>query len=158
MTNLGNVFNLLRTFYPQHDWMESHWKSFTSTSKSQILLYRCIRSMVPDLEIHLNYYHPELRFSGSQKLMQLDIYIPKYEICLEYQGIQHFERNGRYDGFYSQQNRDIEKKIACNNLGITIVYIPYWWDFKKASLIATIAETAPEFADILKKGKNNIST
>lgn len=153
LTKLGNVFNLLKTFYPQHDWMESHWKNYTSTSKSQILLYRCIKSILPDLEIRLNYHHPDLKFSGSQKPMQLDIYIPQYMLCLEYQGIQHFTNNGRYDGFYSQQNRDIEKKEACNSVGITLVYIPYWWDFKKNSLIATIIEAAPQFKDLFAKKK-----
>lgn len=34
--------------------------------------------------------------------------------------------------------RDTEKKRACNDIGITLIEIPYWWDETISSLAATI--------------------
>lgn len=34
--------------------------------------------------------------------------------------------------------RDMEKKTACSDAGITLIEIPYWWDETISSLAATI--------------------
>jgi hypothetical protein len=38
----------------------------------------------------------------------------------------------------------LEKLNGCRELGITLIQIPYWWDKKKWSLIATIHQHRPD--------------
>jgi hypothetical protein len=90
-----------------------------------------------NLDIIENYYHPKLYYPTSGRKMQLDIWIPKYSLALEYQGKQHFINRKNF-GHPSQQLRDVEKKQACESSSITLIMIPYWWDFRVESLAATI--------------------
>src|SRR5690349_19831418 len=88
-------------------------------------------------DVFEDYEHPELFFSSGRR-MQLDVYIPNEQLALEYQGEQHF-----YDAYnigpqWNYQQRDQEKRLACKKHGITIIEIPYWWNRKKESLLATI--------------------
>jgi hypothetical protein len=34
--------------------------------------------------------------------------------------------------------------LACQDHHITLIEVPYWWDFKKESLMATIGQVRPE--------------
>jgi hypothetical protein len=66
--------------------------------------------------------------------MQLDIYIPSKSIAFEYQGIQHYE-----DVYYfgsslrMYEERDAEKKKACEEAKISLIEVPYWWNFQKVT-------------------------
>ena len=43
------------------------------------------------------------------------------------------------------KKKEIKKKEKlCKENGITLIEIPYWWDFKKSSLIATIHSHRPD--------------
>jgi len=64
------------------------------------------------------------------------------KLAFEYQGKQHFKHTDFLTS--NTQNRDEEKKIACNAFGITLIPIPYWWNMSKSSLIATIHKFRPE--------------
>ena len=77
-------------------------------------------------------------------MIELDIYLPQEKLAFEYQGEQHF-----YDYYFSgskwnQKQKDIEKRQTCIENGITLIEIPYWWDFEKESLMATIYKQRPE--------------
>src|SRR5437763_319392 len=70
--------------------------------------------------------------------MELDVFVPDYSLAFEYQGQQHY-----YDAYelgpqWAYQARDEEKREACRDKNITLIEIPYWWDQKKESLLATI--------------------
>ncbi len=44
----------------------------------------------------------------------------------------------------SVKDRDKKKNVACKELGITLITIPYWWDGKLSSLAATIQHIRPD--------------
>jgi hypothetical protein len=88
-------------------------------------------------EVHEDYDHPDLKFSSGRS-MQFDIYVPSKKLVFEYQGEQHYYDSYNIGPQWSYQQRDEEKRLACQKSGITLIEIPYWWDFKKESLIATI--------------------
>ena len=58
----------------------------------------------------------------------LDFYLPKYNIGIECQGIQHYKRdtlfgkNGKFDDI---KKRDKKKKILCKENGVKLIYIQY---------------------------------
>jgi hypothetical protein len=55
-----------------------------------------------------------------------DFYLPEYEICLEFQGIQHFqpiERFGKKKHFNIRQKYDRIKYDFCNKNAIKLIHI-----------------------------------
>ena len=77
--------------------------------------------------------------------MELDIFLPTENLAFEYQGEQHY-----YNLYFmrtdwlQQKQRDKQKKEACNENGITLIEIPYWWDRTKDSLMATVKKHRPD--------------
>lgn len=67
------------------------------------------------------------------KPLRFDFYIPKNNICIEYDGQQHFEPinfNGDQDGgigkFIETRKRDNIKNQYCKENNIELIRIPYW--------------------------------
>jgi hypothetical protein len=51
------------------------------------------------------------------------------DFLIEYQGIQHYEAKSKFGGakgLYRQKHNDAQKKIYCQQHGITLICIPYW--------------------------------
>ena len=64
----------------------------------------------------------------SCKKLPFDFYLPKYNCCIEYDGIQHFEVNkffGGEEGFLRRQQLDNIKTEYCKENGIKLIRIPY---------------------------------
>lgn len=49
-----------------------------------------------------------------------------------------------YNDVRATQRRDKFKEITCNNDGITLVVIPYWWDQRIESLAHTLHVMRPD--------------
>lgn len=81
-------------------------------------------------------YVPQKTFEGlrgNNKPLRFDFYLPEYKICLEYQGIQHYEPRFGSDknGYFQiQQEYDRKKVKYCENNNIKLITIPYT-DLKK---------------------------
>ena len=69
------------------------------------------------------------------KPLPFDFYIPKYNICIEYQGIQHYNPTNFQDRkdvnlsnkmFERVKINDSIKKEYCKQNGIKLIEIPYW--------------------------------
>lgn len=91
---------------------------------SETKLFYDIKNNYPNINF---IHHARLSWLGRQ---HLDIYIPKYNIGIEYQGEQHdrpIEYFGGQDGFNKQKERDIRKRNLCieNNCYIIYVYKGY---------------------------------
>lgn len=78
----------------------------------------------------------EQSFDGCEDRgkLRFDFYLPKYNICIEYQGEQHYEAI-RFSGtddekakerFERLKRRDEIKRNFCKENGITLVEIPYY--------------------------------
>ena len=84
------------------------------------------------LKQHEIYFITQQSFKGcrNKNVLPFDFWIPKYRICIEYQGIQHFQTTG--DGFFGgkaalkqRQKHDQIKRDFCKRSGIILVEIPY---------------------------------
>jgi very-short-patch-repair endonuclease len=76
----------------------------------------------------------EYKFKECKNVFALpfDFYLPEQNICIEYDGEQHFKVNERYGGIKEFEKRilndDIKNKF-CENNNIKLIRIPYF-DFK----------------------------
>jgi len=94
-------------------------------------------------------YIQEKRFVDckDKRSLSFDFYLPEHNICIEYQGKQHyipliafyhkkFTIKESTDNLKSQQKRDKIKKEYCKNNNIKLIEIPYW-DFNNIKQIIT---------------------
>ena len=68
----------------------------------------------------------DCRFKG---VLPFDFYLPEYNICIEYDGRQHYQFIGTFgdlDEFIDRKIRDTVKNIYCKNNNIKLIRIPYW--------------------------------
>lgn len=84
-----------------------------------------------------------MKFSSGKNLT-FDVYVPEYSLAFEYQGEQHFYEVYPLGRQQLYAARDEEKKIECKKEGITLIDVPYWWDFSQNTLEATIYCHRPE--------------
>jgi len=76
---------------------------------------------------------PQKRFEdcrGKVKPLPFDFYLPEHNICIEYQGKQHYLKESK---FYSEEllQNDKTKAQYCFDNNIRLIVIPYWEDVYK---------------------------
>lgn len=79
-----------------------------------------------------------------KQVLPFDFYLPDYNICIEYQGIQHYEpvdfagkgEEWALREFKDNQIRDQIKRDYCKDNNIKLIEIPYW-DFENIEEILT---------------------
>jgi hypothetical protein len=101
----GGLIPLLSKYYPEQIW----WDDSTEKryrSKSQAYLQMILMDIFPTLEIRNDYKHPSLVFPRSHLEMQLDIFIPKLDLAIEYQGQQHYNYHYLFGSPEDQKKRD----------------------------------------------------
>jgi len=67
-----------------------------------------------------------------------DVYVPSLKLMFEYNGYQHYHDHALFGTVKSQGEKDDEKRVACEALGIRVIEIPYWWQHDKESLRAIL--------------------
>lgn len=70
----------------------------------------------------------------DKNMLPFDFYLPDYNLCVEYQGKQHYEPVGYFGGeekFCIQQRHDQIKRDYCANNNILLFEIPYFKDINK---------------------------
>ena len=78
-------------------------------------------------------YVPQKKFDDccDQRPLPFDFYIPELNICIEYQGKQHYEAIEYFGGeaslLYTQYHDSIKEQYCLSNK-ITLLCIPYWED------------------------------
>lgn len=78
-------------------------------------------------------YETQKRFSDcrDKNPLPFDFYLPEYNICIEYQGQQHYESIKYFGGvskFENQVKKDNIKKEYCQKNNILLFEIPYYSD------------------------------
>mmetsp|Transcript_8593 Transcript_8593/g.9577 ORF Transcript_8593/g.9577 Transcript_8593/m.9577 type:complete len:691 (-) Transcript_8593:18-2090(-) len=120
------------------------WTKFHMNQKSnQRYLSRCIQGILPQFSV-LEEHCIGLRASTGAPII-VDIFIPKLDIVVEYQGEQHYKDNIFPEGLStsSRDALDTEKLAICREIGVTVVPIPYWWGDNIDAVIATIRYFCP---------------
>ena len=67
--------------------------------------------------------------------LTFDFYLPDYNTCIEYDGIQHYEpkqiarkmsKEVAYKAYIQTKHNDLIKNKYCKKHGISLIRIPYW--------------------------------
>lgn len=70
---------------------------------------------------------------GNKGLLKFDFYLLDYNICIEYQGIQHYKDVSFFkETLEERQERDNKKREYCKEHDIPLIEISYW-DYDKIS-------------------------
>jgi hypothetical protein len=98
LVKFGSLSNALAYAYPEYPWDLSKF-TFRGKKSTQRWLYFKLKELLPNVEIKEDYNHPDLVWGKNNSLftqayfleknnrsMQLDIWIPEYNLALEYQG------------------------------------------------------------------------
>lgn len=116
---------------------------------------------------NLNLYFEEQKvFKGCQSKgkLRFDFYIPGDNVCIEYNGLQHYECVPYFHGsdpklartnFAYQQKRDAIKKSYCQQNGITLICIPYTVTqlFELTELIKAVVDKESKAENPTPKGR-----
>lgn len=81
-----------------------------------------LRQIFPNVEVIEEYRHPDLRYS-TNRLMELDAFIPSMGIAFEYQGQMHYHSSSHFGDSSKRKRADEEKKLACQKHGILLVEV-----------------------------------
>lgn len=101
---------------------------------NESILEREVKSLLIENGIKYRYrYHSE--WLGS---LELDFYLPEYNVAIECQGLQHFEPIKHFGGLKRYQRQlinDEEKKVLCEERNIKLLY---YSNFKKENMITSL--------------------
>eukprot|EP01124_Arcella_intermedia_P028018 TRINITY_DN5608_c0_g1_i1.p1 TRINITY_DN5608_c0_g1~~TRINITY_DN5608_c0_g1_i1.p1 ORF type:complete len:508 (+),score=131.08 TRINITY_DN5608_c0_g1_i1:7-1530(+) len=146
--SFGNLGTALQFAYPEIEWDLAKF-SARGKKSSQRWLRVNLQEILPEkTDVFEDFLHPDLFWEANSKSrMELDIWVPKFQLALEYQGEHHFydlcSAYGPSGTLSLYSKRDEKKKQSCLEKGITLVTVPYWWDRKKESLCATLHQVLP---------------
>lgn len=118
--------------------------------------------LLPDeQEFEIHEEHTVQRDDGP---MEFDAYVPALRLAFEFQGAHHYADSSVFgttttahstiQGAFLQQmhvavltsaERDNKKFRYCEDNGIILVAVPYWWDKSVKTLASMIRGKCPEF-------------
>lgn len=98
---------------------------------------KCSPKSVGELKVKNILINKEISFEEQKRFdecrnkysLPFDFYLPNLNICIEYQGLQHFEPVGEFGGeesFKHQKVKDDIKRNFCKDNNIKLIEIPYW--------------------------------
>lgn len=116
-------------------------------SRGEELIGRILSCL--NIDFKNNYHFIDCKNPKTDKFLYFDFYLLNYNICIEYDGEQHYtySNTGKgwntYDNFKDTQYRDSIKDQYCKDHNIPLIRIPYW-DYEKLNedYLATLINNA----------------
>ena len=96
----------------------------------------------------------------NKRLLKFDFYLPNYNLCIEYQGEQHYQNIKRFGGtreFIKRKNRDDIKRLFCYNEHIDLLEIPYWNSDNIEEIILKKLKLSRSYDSVVENMKKNES-
>jgi len=150
----AHYIRLLHKMYPTFQWQPELFQFQAKKSWQRLLLSR-VMNLFEKLDVYEEY-----EILGPQgKSVQVDIYVPSLSLAFEYQGAQHYhDILSRFETAATQEMRDKKKLRRCRQLGVTIIFVPYWWRGDVESIAATITDARPDIRFSLPPCKPLVNT
>ena len=131
LVNYVNNYTKIEIICPEHGLFEPRPKNHLNGSGCPICRESKGEKEIRKYLIKNNInFKPQHTFQNcrNKKLLPFDFYLPDYNICIEYNGLQHYKPItwfGGEEGFIKQQKRDIIKMEYCKNNNIPLIIIKY---------------------------------
>jgi len=116
----SNLFKLLKKVVPDHKWDLCCFLSQQKKS-SQRMVEKLLERYLPKNTVVAN--NKMVHGCGE---MEIDIFVDEVALGLEYQGAQHYEEVYCVGKLDSMMERDERKEKSCNEMGITLIQLPFW--------------------------------
>lgn len=113
---------------PFYQISKSHLKGHGCPQCNQSKLEKEVKIILENNNINFKYNEFNFDWLRIKRGLQLDFYLPNYNIAIECQGIQHFEAFDFFGGeekLFRCQERDRIKKILCEEHGVKLYYVNY---------------------------------
>eukprot|EP00026_Physarum_polycephalum_P003134 Phypoly_transcript_03143.p1 GENE.Phypoly_transcript_03143~~Phypoly_transcript_03143.p1 ORF type:complete len:818 (+),score=151.04 Phypoly_transcript_03143:58-2511(+) len=133
---------LVTSAYPAHAWDREKFanKHHRRGLRAQMFCERVVRSIFPNSKIETNVRAAHGIIGDKGHPLEIDVFLPEISLGFEYQDPHHYF-NSVYFGdvpLQERQHRDSLKQSSSESKGITIINVPFWWDWSIESLVATI--------------------
>jgi len=145
ITRCNGLQSMLTKVYPRHEWDVLKFE-IKQKKSFQKYLNSLISKLLPNEELIEDYVHPSFLHEEFENAVS-DIYLPSLKLAFEYQGQQHYEENITVFNIKESVNRVQKEKLKqriCQQLGITVVEVPYWWNKRKEYIATEIARVRPD--------------
>jgi hypothetical protein len=112
---------------PKVNWEVSR---FAKSGKFQKRLYSHMRLLFPNNEIIWEYRDKRLKHCSGLPI-RFDIFVPDFNLAVEYNGIQHYESIKGWGGeevLDKIKKRDQHRREECAKFGIRLIEVPHTWD------------------------------
>eukprot|EP00026_Physarum_polycephalum_P002322 Phypoly_transcript_02328.p1 GENE.Phypoly_transcript_02328~~Phypoly_transcript_02328.p1 ORF type:complete len:917 (+),score=144.55 Phypoly_transcript_02328:40-2790(+) len=148
----GTVEAIVRAAYPDHAWDSSKFVQ-PRTGKlfgAQRFLFRILRSIFGDEKVEINAKSGHGLKSENERSLEIDIFYPDLQLGFEYQDPHHyFTVTFGAMALSEYHKQDALKQKQAKEKGITLINIPFWWDWSLDRLVATIYKFRPELVKAL---------
>ena len=131
LVNYVNNYTKIEIICPEHGLFEPRPKNHLNGSGCPICRESKGEKEIRKYLIKNNInFKPQHKFNGCKDklLLPFDFYLPDHNVCIEYNGLQHYKPItwfGGEEGFIKQQKRDIIKMEYCKNNNIPLIIIKY---------------------------------
>lgn len=150
------LIDALRVAFPNEDWSSAPATSMKRAVQRHLLLEVC--DLLPEVQVVEN-HRQALQSRASGQALELDIYLPELKLGIEYNGEHHYHEIPFFGPLEAIQRRDREKHERCQEAGIALVTIPYWWDRRRESLVATLWKQCPQVLhQAIRQNEHHAST
>mgnify|MGYP003373223661 CR=1 FL=1 len=142
----SSPFKILTSLIPNYKWAP---EKFGRSTTRQRAVFNYTKQLFRACRVEWNHKHSLLRFRDSNRAMELDIFVPRHRLGIEYHGRQHYipvEHWGGEENLRLIQARDSEKRLACKEAGITLVEVPFSWDGTRTSFVRLLQEKGFDLA------------
>jgi len=138
-----DLIDILEEVYPTYQWDETKFNQRVKKS-TQWWLYKVVKDICPsNTEVFEEYAHPFLKLQSGYPMI-FDIYVPSFDLAIEYHGAHHYQDHIMFGAVASLKERDHKKIEACNSVKITYIEVPYWWQHDKESIAAIVHQHRPD--------------
>ena len=142
--NLGSLYEILKIAYPDENWDKDKLAN-RSKKSSQRWLFIQTQKLFPGMEVIEDFI---LVPKEPHSPIELDIFIPKYNIGLEYQGIHHYHDLPSFGPVELYKDRDERKKEICKKSNVILISVPYTWNNSLSDLKKLIKEKIPNINNL----------
>ena len=101
-------------------------KCLTPKGETAVEKYLILKGFIPEKDYFTQYFFEDCK---NERYLYFDFYVPSKNLCIEYNGKQHYEAVEFFGGnkeFEKNSFRDSIKKDYCFKNNISLLVIPHW--------------------------------